>query len=277
MKSTLQFNIVSVLFLIFVTSSGSVAWYTFENNARTVLELSDKIIRQVTESTIEKTLNYLAPLASAAEMTATVARSSTFTREEGKLTDYLTNFLAVHPRFFSLYAGYADSSYHQVINLPDGIKRFGSFGKKPPREARRVARLLDRSGAEPTESWTYLDAEGRILATEHSATITYDPLRRPWCGGARDGRGVYWTDLYAFFTSGEPGITASYPVRGPGGRILGVVGADVSLSVLSEFLVGQTIGETGVANSVSSRPVWNILVPLPPITQINPIFHAATI
>ena len=57
--------------------------------------------------------------------------------------------------------------------------------------------------------------------------------------------GLYWSDIYVFSTSRKPGITASYPVFKEN-RLLGVIGADIELTKISEFLKNIEIGESGI-------------------------------
>jgi serine phosphatase RsbU (regulator of sigma subunit) len=65
--------------------------------------------------------------------------------------------------------------------------------------------------------------------------LDYDPRTRPWFEGAVARREVvYWTDPYTFFTTKEPGITASLAFsHGEDG--LRVVGLDVLLTDISRF------------------------------------------
>ncbi len=73
----------------------------------------------------------------------------------------------------------------------------------------------------------------------------YDPRVRAWYQVAADDaqpsepggglpEGVYWTEPYTFFSTSEPGISASVRARGPDGRPF-VVALDVSLANLSNF------------------------------------------
>ena len=55
---------------------------------------------------------------------------------------------------------------------------------------------------------------------------------------------MFWTDVYVFFTGNEPGITASAKYQTVEGQTF-VVGVDITLASLSEFLASLKIGETG--------------------------------
>ena len=73
----------------------------------------------------------------------------------------------------------------------------------------------------------------------------YDPRTRAWYQVAVDDaeqmepdaelpERVYWTEAYAFFSTGEPGISASVHARAPDGRRF-VLALDVSLTDISNF------------------------------------------
>ena len=85
----------------------------------------------------------------------------------------------------------------------------------------------------------------------------YDPRLRDWYTGAQAGAAtyeagvalplkVYWTDPYTFFTSGEPGITASVHAEDAGGKRM-VMAFDVQLSDLSEFTRTLEVSPAGIS------------------------------
>lgn len=90
----------------------------------------------------------------------------------------------------------------------------------------------------------------------------YDPRTRAWYRVAIEGAAriepdaelpanVYWTEPYTFFTSGEPGITASVHARTPAGRRL-VVAFDVLLEDVSDFTRRLDVSPNGLAAVLSS-------------------------
>ena len=59
-------------------------------------------------------------------------------------------------------------------------------------------------------------------------------------------RQQFWTDIYIFFTDQKPGITAAYPITDADGTLIGVIGIDVALDELSQFLQTQQVGQEGI-------------------------------
>ncbi|WP_052481044.1 hybrid sensor histidine kinase/response regulator [Gilvimarinus agarilyticus] len=82
-----------------------------------------------------------------------------------------------------------------------------------------------------------MDASGaRRPGGESAPALDYDPRKRPWFTGAVSAGGqVHWTDVYLFFTSGQPGITVSTSWLNSAGETM-VLGLDIRLSDLSSLV-----------------------------------------
>jgi serine phosphatase RsbU (regulator of sigma subunit) len=86
------------------------------------------------------------------------------------------------------------------------------------------------------------------------AELEYDPRTRPWYLGAlaldaavNQPRGpIHWTEPYTFFTTKDPGITASVVFVAPDGR-RHVIGFDILLSDIAEFTSSLAVTEHGGA------------------------------
>lgn len=108
-------------------------------------------------------------------------------------------------------------------------------------------RPLEGGGFERRRTWSDWNAP-------LESRLDYNPLVRPWFTGAMEnlrrsegtGRGpaLYWTEPYTFFTTHDPGITASIAMRDPAGRAH-VVGFDILLADISEFTRSLRVGRRG--------------------------------
>ncbi|HEX9011098.1 MAG TPA: ATP-binding protein, partial [Holophagaceae bacterium] len=95
-------------------------------------------------------------------------------------------------------------------------------------------RELRPAGTSAEVRWMRLDEGGHILSQEAWTPMAYDPRTRPWYQkGAAGGSGA-WTAAYTFFTTHDPGITYSVPVRGPGPDLRGVAALDFLLDDLTQ-------------------------------------------
>lgn len=88
--------------------------------------------------------------------------------------------------------------------------------------------------------------------------LDYDPRTRPWFQAAMHQDGtpeirplpatlddrIHWTEPYSFFSTNDPGITASSRIRNPDGEER-VIGFDVLLSDISSFTTSMRLGGEG--------------------------------
>jgi serine phosphatase RsbU (regulator of sigma subunit) len=100
--------------------------------------------------------------------------------------------------------------------------------------------------------------EDTNVTTEY-LRLEYDARKRPWFRGAlrryrrasaatKDParQGLFWTEPYTFFTTHDPGITASIAQRDKHGRLY-VLGIDILLNDISEFTSGLKVSPHGLA------------------------------
>ena len=113
----------------------------------------------------------------------------------------------------------------------------------------------DQERASEIRTWS----DGAPDAVYSSEASDYDPTRRPWFRGAVDelatsasSAPVNWTEPYTFFTTGDPGITASVAFRDDESR-LRVIGLDVALIDISNFVTALDVLGNGFAYVLSSN------------------------
>ncbi len=80
----------------------------------------------------------------------------------------------------------------------------------------------------------------------------FDPRIRPWYAGALQHGGLYWTEVYVFASSQNPGITVSAPILNKEQSVTGVCSIDIDLSTFSRFLKTMKIGGQGHAYIVDN-------------------------
>jgi adenylate cyclase len=100
--------------------------------------------------------------------------------------------------------------------------------------------------------WIRRNAADEEIGRDEDPADTYDPRTRSWYSGALTTSGIFWTDVYVFYTAKEPGITVSTRYQSPEGRNF-VGGVDITLSDLSTFLAGLKIGESGRAMIIDDQ------------------------
>lgn len=93
-------------------------------------------------------------------------------------------------------------------------------------------RELSDAGPRARVQWSRLDRSGAITGSEPWTPMAYDPRARPWYLEAVIAPAGRWTDPYTFYTTHDPGITFTLPVR-KGDALLGVAALDFLLDDLT--------------------------------------------
>ena len=93
----------------------------------------------------------------------------------------------------------------------------------------------------------FLEHETDGSVREDRRSVEYDPRQRSWYTiAAKEPHRVYWTAPYRFFTTGDPGITASISFPLADGRLF-ALGIDLMLRDLSATTMEAHPGSNGLA------------------------------
>ncbi|MGB3534971.1 MAG: SpoIIE family protein phosphatase [Microcoleaceae cyanobacterium] len=90
-----------------------------------------------------------------------------------------------------------------------------------------------------------LDEEGNVV--ELQKIDEYDPRERPWYQAAVAAGQPTWSNVYLFAASPVLGITPSVPIYDTTNQLQGVMGIDLTLEQLSQFLQSIKISPSGLA------------------------------
>ncbi|GAB4581292.1 MAG: hypothetical protein Fur0022_40390 [Anaerolineales bacterium] len=117
--------------------------------------------------------------------------------------------------------------------------QFGGLGGEPVYKIRSAE-------TEPFRVTYNLSEDG--LPTEEVASSEYDPRERPWYQAALEKGEMTWSPIYGFSAFPVLGISPVAPVKDrQTGEIIGVLGIDLTLGELSEFLHNLQVSENGAA------------------------------
>ncbi|MGD2183641.1 response regulator [Lusitaniella coriacea] len=91
------------------------------------------------------------------------------------------------------------------------------------------------------------DPQGNITTERLGFKQNYDPRDRPWYKAAQKAQQPTWSEIYQFSTDTAVrlGITAVQPFYDEEGTFQGILGTDIVLSQLGDFLKTIEIGESG--------------------------------
>ncbi len=261
---SIRAKFVRDLVLMLVVMGGAIILIFWFANRRAVRSLSATIIRQTLQTTHQELQSFFDPIS----LALNVSRSW---GEDGDLV--------LRPR-----TGQADPEVLDVAMRRRLTERFLPLIQQLPRlssllvadeEGREFMLLHTDAGFEAWQSEPQEDGSllRRRTWSDHGADLSatrtdYDPRKRPWFIGAIERANqsgsyvdtpVFWTEPYTFFTTGEPGITASIALRNPDGRMQ-VIGFDLLLRDISQFTRSLRVSRRG---KVVVMTTDNLVVGLP--------------
>ncbi len=157
--------------------------------------------------------------------------SGSFEQQEALLKFFVTP-MEHDNKIFSIYIGYPDRNYFEVVNVrhsPAVAKMFNA-----PKEAHWIVVKVIRTdpGMEVARRMSYFYDANLTYLSQMEETTKYDPLKRPWYQKAMEGKGVVRSSPYRYYRLKKMGITYSMPLE-DGKSVLAM---DVTLEGLSHFL-----------------------------------------
>ncbi|MGL1893328.1 MAG: cache domain-containing protein [Spirochaetaceae bacterium] len=238
-KYTFRYTILFYFITLFTVSFSSIIIYTYINNRKVVLDVAEDLINQVSNTIIEKTVNFLEPASKMTQMSGQLVKSKLIDIEDTKyIENYVIDTLNVYPQQTMFYIGYESGGFVASYRIDDGLIK---------------TKIIDTSNSKKEVTFNYRDIYGNIAKTETDVNDSYDPRIRPWYIGAKETGNSYWSDVYIFSSSKKPGITSSFPIRSKDGQFLGVVGSDLEITSISEFLGTIDVGTNGIVYIINSK------------------------
>ena len=212
--------------------------FSFFSNRNVMLGHTKDIMQNILDLTLEETRNFFSIARGAAHLTKRLISSQVVNANKDqieKLERYFLDQLEIYPQFAGIYFATPQGDFYYV-NRDSSVSKEGYRTKFiEVNEAGRYTRL------------TWRDRQMNRVDEREDATDPYDPRKRPWYRKAIKEKNIIWTDPYVFFTSQKPGITTAGPIYTSDGTLVGVVGVDIELDVLSRFVGKLRVGKTGLA------------------------------
>ncbi|WP_299841746.1 cache domain-containing protein [uncultured Paracoccus sp.] len=217
----------------------AVVLSSYLTSERTLLDHARSLLTDVGYNATEHTKGFLDPARSAAELAARLAQHRVVASDDPALLEqFLFQQLRVTPNFSGLYYGDENGTFVMIMRTETpGRFRSKIILTQPERSVQFIWRNEDFSAVD----------------SEFDPADQFDPRTRPWYQRAAETRGTIWTDPYIFFSAKAPGITLASPVFSSSGAIRGVVGVDIEISSISNFLSRLRIGTSGKALMINQN------------------------
>lgn len=231
--------IVSVMAVSTVATVLSVARVNARDSAEQLFESVSAAARERTASLLQPAIN----LATVAAFTPGVDSGVAGDGTGHPALSLFTRMLMAQPELYSCYVGYPDGTFFMVINAGQGASVLEAHAA--PNGTAVILRTITGTDDNRIQRWSFLDSDGVIIGGRTERGVTYDPRVRPWYEDATQQTESILSAPYVFDSLKQPGITAAHAIPGGAG---GVVGIDMTISLLSAFVSAQRIsGNGGVA------------------------------
>jgi adenylate cyclase len=237
-QRNLRFDILSSFFIIQVLTASSIVYYTYTNNSESILELSQKMMDDLSESKIDRIRTRFEGVQTAVLMGSYILKSSDEISTSNKiLLDYSVAVVRQYPFIESIFMGTEDGKFFQIKILPPN-STYRSNQRLLPKKAKIAIRAVERNGLATKETWSYMDNDSRILEVEElpPSQILYNHKVREWYQRSLQTRSQIWTNIYIFSTTGLPGVANAVPLSTYNGQYFGVIGSDIPLDGFTAIL-----------------------------------------
>jgi diguanylate cyclase (GGDEF)-like protein len=227
----LRYILIFVLLVIQLLTLIGVLASSRANTEGVLRDHARVVMHHLIESAAENSLRFVQPAERSAQLTVRMLQEGVFELDDNsKLERYFLAQLQSQDQLNGMYLAKPNGEFLYVKR--DAL---GFLTKDIRVAGGRVVRLTSRA------------ANLKQIVQKTDLMDTYDPRTRPWYLGASSARQQIWTGPYVFFTSKKPGVTSASPVLSTDGRLLAVVGIDVEITKLSDFIERIPISEHGEA------------------------------
>lgn len=231
----LHVHVGTLAIALIVATGGIIGWYNYIQSSRIILDSADRAFDDLTREVSTDLANGSRLNHTTIELLARSGLGEAPSAEDrSRLVPLLQAALANNDRLYSVYVGYTDGAFFQLVPLRTEARK---ESVKAPQNAAYLVWTVDAAETGARSSYRFLAADLHTIAERPYDGPPFDPRKRPWFGAASDSSSLIVTAPYVFFTTQEVGATIAR--RSTGGT--GVVAGDVTLAQLSEILARQRI------------------------------------
>ena len=216
-----------------------IAAYSYTNTRQDALALTDSLILSLEQRISLQVNNYLTPMSNMAEVAAGLIKLEGLQADKREIFEsFGKQTLKSYPQSVAFGVGDTLGNFLMTKKMPDGSIH---------------TKHVERRENRPHTTWTRRDPAGDFIKKEKDENERYDARSRPWYQGAVRSPGIFWTEIYIFFTGQKPGVTAALAVRDALDELKAVIMLDILLEELSAFIERLKIGDSGQAMIIDSQ------------------------
>ena len=230
MQLSLRKFLISGLFIGITLLVGIIIVSSYYSSKKAMLKHANAIMDTISEFALDKSSSYLNIAKDAAYLTQKLeAKNVVSSKNKELMIQYFYEQLQINKQFSSIYYASNDGEFMMLLRLENGFLFKHTYEKNKIRVSKKQ---------------TY----DRYLSKTITSTIekdSFDPRIRSWFQKAIEEKKLIWTSPYVFYTLQTLGITTASPIYNEKEEIQGVVGVDIEIKELSNFIASLKISKQG--------------------------------
>ncbi len=228
---SIRYAIPGLLALLIIIALGLTGWFSYQNGVASVEILAKRLNLEVTRRIEERIVSFVEPPKLFHQINLSVLESTNTQLEQYDLMRKLFwNEVYISDSVPYLYYGTEDGYF---LGIDTKYK-----GDQP-------AYKILNADTVPNRVTYSVTAGGQ--PKEQLESKEYDPRVRDWYKAAVAADSFTWSPIYSFSALKELGISPVIPVKTSQGKLLGVLGIDLTLGELSNFLRKLDVSPNGEA------------------------------
>lgn len=241
MRIPLTVSIFTVILVVGLTLSLSIVGYSYTRQKEAAYLATSELMERTAEILRLRTETLVSPIDQVARQSSDWQGVTREPSETGhRAIKRLISLLQRHPQIAAINFGYDTGSYYMVATAESRSQESLERMQAPPDTQFMERIILRGEGHEGRPITRFLSAEGEVLGETLIGPRNYDPRKRPWYRSVRYGPREARSQVYLFYSSRQPGLTVSQR------HDTGVVGVDITLREMEEFLRADKLAQDGV-------------------------------
>jgi adenylate cyclase len=227
-----------------------IVLYSYKTYSKNIIDLVTKLASTTLDHAVSKTTQQINIAQYTPALSSSLLAEHLDIINDQQLESHIIKVLKQTPFLFMYYIG--DEQGNFIIGYRN---KYNSISTK----------IINRKAKQPFSLWKYRNEKEVVYKEKTESNPDFDPRIRPWYIGAKNSLQPYWTEIYSFYNKEADnayainntnkslyGISISNPIINNQQKLIGVVGVDISLTGLSQFLSSLKMGNNGKALMVNN-------------------------
>ena len=221
----MKFSLKNILIFCFTTVISiaiiAIILPSYYSSKNIMIKHAHEIMDNISTFAVDKSKTYILSARDAAKLTQKLGSKDIVNSEDiNAMEMYFYEQLQLNSQFSAIYYGGENGNFLMVLRKKDGYMTKIIY--------------INQIGVKNTKLKFY-DKDFKYKR-QNNIEDKFDPRVRPWYKLAKSNKGIIWTDPYVFFTLKQPGITTAISLYDNNKKLKGVIGVDIEISKLSEFI-----------------------------------------